>query len=207
MCTEIKRKINPNLFFALAIVLGIGCGFIQDAFIYKVAETVSQIFINLLKLVSLPIIFLSIVSTASGMENMQEIKHLGQKVVKYTLLTTVIAATVALSLFILIDPVRGHIAVATGMQNEAISSPSYLSFFIQIVPSNIVQPFIENNVISVLFLALLLSFAVVSLPSQHRTVLHGFFSGIYAAIIAITKWVVAIMPIAIWAFITLFMRD
>ena len=37
---------------------------------------------------------------------------------------------------------------------------------------------------------MLLSFAIISLPTQHRTVLHSFFSGIYAAIIAITRWIV-----------------
>ena len=208
MCTEIKRNINPNLFFAVAILLGVFTGFIQNAFLFNFAETISQLFINLLKLVSLPIIFLSIVSTAAGMENMEQIKKLGTKVIKYTLLTTLIAATIALALFIGINPVRGvasHLAV--NATSEVPSQPSYLSFFIQIVPSNIIQPFNENNVIGVLFLAMLLSFAIVTLPSQHRSVLHSFFSSIYAAIIAITRWIVAIMPIAIWAFIALFMRD
>lgn len=208
MCEEVKRKINPNIFFGVAILLGILTGYLQEPFLFTVADTVSQIFINLLKLVSLPIIFLSIVSTASGMDNLQQIKQLGQKVVKYTLLTTVIAATIALALFITIDPVKGSSALAKGAEVAAeVAQPSYLSFFIKIVPSNIIQPFYENNVIGVLFLAILFSFAIISLPTQHRTVLHSFFSGVYAAIIAITRWVVAVMPIAIWAFITLFMRD
>lgn len=206
MCTEVKHKINPNLFFALATVCGVCSGYLQEPFIYSGAEIISQVFINLLKLVSLPIIFLSIVSTASGMENMQQIKLLGTKVVKYTLLTTIIAASVALALFLAIDPVRGQIAVEQSTA-VSVSQASYLSFFIQIVPSNIIQPFSENNVIGVLFLAMLLSFAIVALPVQHRTVLHSFFSSIYAAIITITRWIVSIMPIAIWAFITLFMRD
>jgi len=207
MCTTVKRRINPNLFFAVATFLGILAGCMHNTFIFTVADTVSQLFINLLKLVSLPIIFLSIVSTASGMESMQQIKFLGQKVVKYTLLTTLIAASVALFLFITIDPVQGQTIASENIEAATSSQPSYLKFFIQIVPSNIIQPFSENNVIGVLFLAMLLSFAIISLPIQHRTVLHAFFSGIYAAIIAITKWIVALMPIAIWAFVTLFMRD
>jgi Na+/H+-dicarboxylate symporter len=199
--------MNPPLFFAFATVLGIIAGYIQDPFIFRLADTLSQLFINLLKLVSLPIIFLSIVSTASGMENMEQIKRLGQKVMKYTLLTTVLAATIALGLFITIDPVRGNSVSALETTAGHPTPPSYWSFFIQIVPSNIVQPFNENNVIGVLFLAMLLSFAIVTLPSQPRTVLHSFFSSIYAAIMTITRWIVAVMPIAIWAFITLFMRD
>ncbi|CAF24458.1 dicarboxylate/amino acid:cation symporter [Candidatus Protochlamydia amoebophila] len=207
MCKEVKHKINPNIFFALAIVLGVCAGYVQEPLIFQTAETISQLFINLLKLVSLPIIFLSIVSTASGMESMHQIKVLGKKVAKYTLLTTIIAATIALILFVVIDPVRGQITVNAQETITQSSQPTYLKFFIQIIPSNVIQPFNENNVIGVLFLAMLLSFAIVSLPTQSRAVLHSFFSSIYAAIIVITRWVVALMPIAIWAFITLFMYD
>ena len=151
MCAEVKRKINPNIFFGIAIVLGILTGYLQNSFLFLVADTISQLFINLLKLVSLPIIFLSIVSTASGMESLEQIKQIGRKVIKYTLLTTVTAATVALALFITIDPVKGNGALARGTEIVGASQPSYLSFFIKIVPSNIVQPFYENNVIGVLF--------------------------------------------------------
>lgn len=210
MCDSIthKKKINPNIYFALALVLGVACGWLNHPLVFKVAETLSQIFINLLKLVSLPIIFLSIVSTAAGMESIQEIKILGKKVIKYTLLTTMIAATIALGLFVVIDPVKEQMAAqVVNPEGTDPSQPSYLAFFIQIVPSNIVQPFYENNVIGVLFLAMLLSFAILALPTQHRTTLHSFFSSIYAAIIAITKWIVQVMPLAIWAFVTLFMRD
>lgn len=208
MCAHEKKRINPNLFFAIAILFGVLTGYTGNPSFFSLAEIVSQVFINLLKLVSLPIIFLSIVSTAAGMDNIREIKMLGGKVIKYTLITTLLAATIALSLFILIDPVRGQV-VATEVKSlvTETTQPSYLSFFMQIIPSNIIQPFSENNVMGVLFLAMLLSFAIISLPVQHRTVLHSLFSSVFAAIMSITKWIVAIMPIAIWAFITLFMRD
>lgn len=208
MCSHVKRKINPNIYFAIATALGILAGLFPTPFIFKTAETISEIFINLLKLVSLPIIFLSIVSTASGMESIHELKTLGRKVIKYTLITTLIAATVALGLFVLLDPVRERV-VSQVVEGQAVAAgqPSYLSFFVKMIPSNIVQPFVENNVMAVLFLAMLFSFAIISLPIQHRTTLHSFFSGLYNAIIVITRWIVAIMPIAIWAFITLFMRD
>lgn len=205
MCEQEKKKFNPNFYFAIAVVLGVIAGYANSPFIYGAAEVLSQVFINLLKLVSLPIIFLSIVSTASSMDNLNEIKLLGKKVIKYTMITTVIAATIAFALFVIINPVRG--AIATEAAGAVASQPSYFSFFIQIIPSNIIQPFSENNVMGVLFLAMLLSFAIISLPSQHRTVLNTFFTSIYAAIMTVTRWIVTVMPLAIWAFITLFMRD
>ena len=205
MCTADKKRVNPNLFFALAIVCGIMAGCLHNTFVFSVAETLSQLFINLLKLVSLPIIFLSIVSTASGMENIGQIKYLGIKVVKYTLMTTVVAATIALLLFIFIDPVQ--VLQMSDQTTTAVGQPSYLTFFIKMVPSNIIQPFAENNVMGVLFLAIVLSFTTLALPNEQRSVLHTFFSSVYSAIIVLTKWVVMILPIAVWSFITLFMRD
>jgi len=200
-----KKFFNANTYFALATLLGILAGYVHSPFLYAIAEGVSQIFINLLKLVSLPIIFLSIVSTASGMDSLTEIKHMGTKIIKYTLLTTMIAATVALIIFLIIDPVRT--VVIPEVVEQAQNQPGYLTYLLKTIPSNIVQPFSENNVIGVLFLALLLSIASLALPSQNRTTLHQFFSSLYAAIMKVTTWIVRLMPIAIWGFIALFVKD
>lgn len=204
---SITSYFTPNRRIALATLLGLVAGYCNIPAVDSVAGTVSEVFINLLKLVSLPIIFLSIVSTASGMESVSEIKSLGKKVIKYTLLTTVIAAAIALVLFVLIDPVRSHIQTQ-GSEATTVTQPgSYFAYLIKSIPSNIVQPFSENHVIGVLFIAMMFSIAILSLPAHNRTVLHSFFSSMYAAIMKITMWIVMIMPIAIWAFITLFFKD
>ena len=202
-----KSWINPNLFLALAIIMGLITGYFHTTTTDTAASVVSQIFINFLKLVSLPIIFLSIVSTASGMESIDEIKTIGKKVLKYTLLTTFIAATIALILFLAINPVRGTIISEKIEDVQQGSLPGYFNYLISVIPSNIVQPFSENNVIGVLLLAMILSFAILSLPGEKRKVLHTFFASLYAAIMKITMWIIAIMPLAVWAFITLFLKD
>lgn len=202
---EIKKILNSNTYFALATLLALLAGYLDSPAVFATASAVSEIFINLLKLVSLPIIFLSIVSTASGMESVSEIKNLGKRVIKYTLLTTVIAATVALIIFIVVDPVR-YTFVAEPMVQTA-DQPGYLNYLMHTIPSNFVQPFSENNVIGVLFLAMLLSLAILSLPNENRHTLHSFFSSLFAAVMKITTWIIRLMPLAIWAFITLFIKD
>jgi Na+/H+-dicarboxylate symporter len=84
---------------------------------------------------------------------------------------------------------------------------SYFKYIQQIIPSNIVRPFSENNVIGVLFIALLFSLSIIALPQDNRKILHQFFSSLYAAIMKMTTWIVKLMPFAIWAFITLFIHD
>jgi Na+/H+-dicarboxylate symporter len=202
-----KSWINSNFFLPFAIILGLISGYFHTSTTDAAASILSQIFINFLKLVSLPIIFLSIVSTASGMESVDEIKTIGKKVLKYTLLTTFVAATVALILFVLVNPVRGIVISEKTDALQQGSLPGYFNYLLSVIPTNIIQPFSENNVIGVLLLAMVLSFAMLSLPREKRKVLHTFFASLYAAIMKVTMWIIAIMPLAVWAFITLFLKD
>lgn len=202
-----KSWFSPHLLMTLAILLGLAVSYFQLNTAEVAASIISELFINFLKLVSLPIIFLSIVSTASGMDSVEEIKTIGGKVLKYTLLTTLIAAVIALLLFVVINPVRGVVAVDPVGDVQQGTLPGYFNYLIQVIPSNIVQPFSENNVIGVLLLAMVLSFAMLTLPNEKRKVLHSFFSSLYAAVMKITTWIIAIMPIAVWAFVILFIKD
>jgi Na+/H+-dicarboxylate symporter len=170
------------------------------------SEIISKVFVNFLKLVSLPIVFLSIVSTASGMEGIHQIKVLGKRVLFYTILTTMIAATLAMVLFMIIQPVHFNHAVSATTA-AAPTGMNYVDYLIQIIPSNIVQPFYENHVIGVLFLAVVLSFAILSIPSDGRKTLHQVFHSLYQAVMKICGMLLEVIPVAIFAFIVLFVRD
>ncbi|MEM1282604.1 MAG: dicarboxylate/amino acid:cation symporter [Chlamydiota bacterium] len=200
-----NKILSNKLLLPFSVILGIIVGYFNLQTLNSTAEVASELFINLLKLVSLPIIFLSIVSTASAMENMDEVKDLGKRVARYTIITTLIAASVALGLFVLINPVRSQLS---GVENfTETAQGSYLTYLMKIVPSNFLEPFVENNVISVLFLAMILSLAILALPDEDRSTLHTFFKSLYAAVMKITSWIIRLMPIGIWAFTTLFVRD
>lgn len=197
---------RTSTYMAIAVALGLATGALNLPWMTGTASVVSDLFINLLKLVSLPIIFLSIISTASGMESVRELRTLGSRVVKYTVLTTVIAAMIALGLFLLIDPVSAYSDDVKSVA-QATTQPDYLKYFIQMIPANIVEPFLHNNVVGVLFIAIILSLATITLADETRKILHTLFSALYAAVMKITTGIIALMPIAIWAFVTLFVRD
>ncbi len=210
MCQVEKKKGSidkTSVFYLVAAICGVITGYCSIPFLNETAAATSEVFINLLKLVSLPIIFLSILSTASGMESIEEIKFLGKRVIKYTLLTTVIAAAVGLAVFVAIDPVK--LVVSPAMENGAAPEMkiSYLQHVINVIPSNIVKPFVDNNVIGVMFIAIALSLSILALPAANRKILHDFFASLYAAIMKLTTFLVRLMPIAVWAFTALFFRD
>lgn len=210
----IKKTFSQGTLIFGTSILGIGSGFyVAHSLIFAdillgLANNCSKIFINLLQLMCIPIIFLSIVSTLANMDSLNEMKILGKKAVKYTLLTTLIAATLALILFILIDPARIATVFADQGATAINHGKGYLEFMLDIIPSNIIKTLGDNSkVISVVFIAALFGFATLSTPTEHKKTLQNLFASLFAVVLQITKLVIIGMPLAVWAFTTIFIKD
>lgn len=201
-----KSISRSYLLIATALIAGLISGLLHLEFLLKGAEAISSLFINFLKLVAAPIVFLSITSTLSGMKGFDEMKKLGKKVFFYTLLTTVVATVTALVLFLVIDPVKST-TITHFTQEEVVHNESYFSFLLNIVPSNFVKMFLENNVIAIAFVGFLAGIASLKLPDENRQVLHNAFSSFFKLILKITEFAILLMPIGIWAFTTLLVEE
>lgn len=205
---KLRDYFTLNVVLVVALTLGLLAGWSDIAWINKVAVVISDIVINFLKLLSLPLIFLSVVSTISNMGSLEETRSLGLKVVKYTLLTTILAATVALILFVIIDPVQSSVNAATAATTDAAQgSPNYVTALLKMFPSNLVKTFAENNVMGGVFIAILLGLATLSLPEKEKTTLQNTFHSLFTAVLKIAQWLIRIMPIGVWAFVTLFIQE
>ncbi len=203
-----KTFFSTTWFIIYAFILGVITSSSDIPALLALAEGVSKIFVNLLMLISFPLIFLSIVSTISGMESFEEMKRLGKITIKYTLSTTIVAATVAFFLFKLINPTQGVVVAASKSIKSGSGFSFYFSFLEKIIPSNIIDPFSSNgNVASIVFLAIILSLAILSLPKENKKGLHSFFNNLFAAILKITHFIIFIIPFGVWAFVTLVIRD
>ncbi|MFN0064698.1 MAG: dicarboxylate/amino acid:cation symporter [Chlamydiales bacterium] len=190
-----------------AVILGVATGWADLTIFNQTAEITSDIFLRLLKLISLPLIFLAVTSTISGMKNFSEIRRIGKKVLLYTLGTTIIAATIALLLFVFIHPARTPIAVDPSFTLPDASNNSYISFLLNIVPSNFAEVFVEGNVMGIVFMALFMSIAILFLPEKQKDFLHQLFRSLFATLLKMTSFVIKFMPLAVWAFITLLVKD
>ena len=101
---------------------------------HTLAQMSSTIFINLLQLVSLPIIFLAMITTISGLKNFEELQIIGSRVLRYTLITTIAAATTALLLFIWIDPASAAVHLQAPHVDLPSDTTSYLTYFANMIP-------------------------------------------------------------------------
>lgn len=184
----------------LAMMLAAIVGIWQQPQLLQLSEVVAEIFMRLLKLISVPIISLSLLATLSSVGE-QSHSRTGKRVVTYTIITTIIAATIALSLYLLIKPVG---PVLQHPAEQLLTQPSYWDELLKLIPNNILQPFLEGNVVSIMLLSLLMGFGIAQLPKAQREPVHQLLQSLFLVMMQLTRWIIKLMPIAIWGFMTAF---
>ncbi len=171
-----SKLTHSHLISLIAVVFGIGTGFLNQKILITAAEAISTLFLNYLSMIAAPLILFSILSTLIGMRGFAQMKVMGRKVITYTLLTTTISALVALGCFLIFDPVAS-VEKATG--NTLVEQPSYLHFLLEIIPSNLFKAFLENKVISIAFLGFLFGITAHLLPDEQRSTLQKGVSALF----------------------------
>ncbi len=190
-------------FVFLGLILGILSALFPFPGQEELANGILLLFMNALKLVSLPIIFLALLLSLIGFKETGELKWMGKNVLRYTLFTTIIAATIALVLFLIVNPASQKpemVALA-----PIVEQGNYFTYLLQIVPSNFFQPFIEGNVIAVLFLAVIFGLVLVKTPGKEKVL--DFLKPVFAALMKLTKVICWFIPLSVWAGVVLSFKD
>lgn len=183
----------------IAIVLGGVSGYFQIG--NSVAFFIGDVFMRLIRLMSIPVIFFAILSTFLGLG---QLKKMGKKVLSYTMLTTILSASVALVIYNIINPCS---SAPTPAEAPALSTQSYYDLFMGVVPQNWLEPFLQSNVMAVMFLSLMLGAAFMQLPEEHRKALRSVVEAIFQSFMIMVKWFIKAMPLAIWAFVVMFISE
>ena len=199
-----KRSIwlSTPVLYALMITLGIFSGLSDIAILKTLGLFIADVFIRIFKCISLPIIALSIIVTLSNYRSDGIMKSVWRRTMCYTLGTTLIAAAISCLLYILIHPSMVQVA-ALPIAPLPTQPTGYLQYLMNLIPSTIFSPFIEQQVISVLFLGIIVGIAARLIPDvdARQTITH-FFRGAHGLFMVITRWVITIIPIGLYGFIT-----
>lgn len=204
--SQSKRSIwfSTPVLYLVMILLGIFSGVSDFSVLKTIGLFVADVFIKIFKCISLPIIALSIIVTLSSYRSDGGMRSVWRRTMCYTLGTTLVAAGVSCLLYLLIQPglmaVVGTKAAAMPMQ----STPGgYLQYLSSLIPTTFISPFLENQVMSVLFLGIIVGIAIRYIPDEEprQTITH-FFRGAHGLFMVITKWIIAIIPIGLFGFIS-----
>lgn len=182
-----------------ALLAGVIFGLIagQDAALIK---PVGDIFIRLIKMLVVPLIFVSLISGVTAMEDVSKLGRLGVKTIGTFFVTSALAVTTGLVMANILRPGVGAPSEGLELPSVAPAQVSAIDTLLNIIPTNPVQALADGTVLQIIFFALLIGFAIKKVGSAADPVRH-FFNGATEVVLRITHWVMEFTPFGVFALI------
>ena len=191
-----------------ALVVGAVLGLLGLGWLNEVMNFVATVYTRLFQLLAVPTIVLAVITTFATFGSKGSGRIFG-RTLTYTLLTTFAAAIVGAVLYVLIAP--GNLSIDTVVeanlnQESEISNPlqqrmTYADHILSVTPNNIVKPFLEGNVLSLLLLAFAIGFGLSKLPeSENKNVVVKFLLGLQELLFLLIRGLIWTLPLGIVAF-------
>ncbi len=170
------KHIVRNLTFQVlvAVSLGVALGVVAPDFA-KSLKPIGDTFINLVKMVITPIIFLTIVHGIASMADLSKLGRVGGKALLYFEIVSTFALGIGLVVVNITKPGKGLdiSALAKGDVSKYVAAgeqQSMLEFFLHIVPSNVVAAFASSDLLPVVFFAVLFGVALTAVGEAGRDI-------------------------------------
>ena len=162
--------MTKTILWIAALVVGAVLGLLGLHWLDQTMGFVAVVYTRLFQLLALPTIVLAVITTFATFGSKGSGRIFG-RTLTYTLLTTFAAAAVGAVLYVLVAP--GNLpAEAIADDDSSLftlhSSLTYQDHLIGLIPNNIVKPFLEGNVLSLLLLAFAIGFGLSKLPESEN---------------------------------------
>lgn len=178
----------------------------------NVAYPVGQVFLRLLFMTVVPIVFTSIVLGVAGIGDMKTLGRLGGRTMMYFLISTLLAATLGLTLVNTIRPgsglgpeVRDELMAqfsggATDLGASGVTDFG-ISTFVNIVPRNPVAAAADMDMLALIFFSLIFGAALTLIPQEKAKPVVEVLDGIGEAIIRIIDMAMRLAPYGVFGLI------
>jgi aerobic C4-dicarboxylate transport protein len=193
-------KLHKNLTVQVlvAIVLGVVLGAVAPD-VGKKMKPLGDLFVNLVKMVIAPVIFLTIVNGIASMHDLKKVGRVGGKALLYFEIVTTFALLIGLAVVNVLKPGEGlsTAALAKGDISAYVTqgkAMGMLDFVMHVIPTSFTGPFATGDVIQVVFLAILFGIGLAMLGETGTPLLHflELVSKVFFKIVAIVMLVAPI---------------
>ncbi len=180
-----------------------GVGFVQDF-----VKPFGTIFIRVLKLIAVPLVFVSLAKGITELKDIRRLSSLGGKTIFWYLCTTVMAVIIGLLLVNLFQPGAGlDIAALQSLTPETVDFSSKISkgdgpldFFVRMVPDNIFAALSDNGrLLQVIFFTVLFSVALLMIPDEDQKPVVKLIESLNMVMLKIVDLIIAFSPYAVFA--------
>ncbi len=194
--------MKKTILWIAALVMGAILGLLGLDWLNGLMDFVATVYTRLFQLLAVPTIVLAVITTFATFGSKGSGKIFGRTLI-YTLLTTFAAAAIGALLYILIEPGNLPIESVTEGETTAIEAPqqTYYDHILNVVPNNIVRPFLEGNVLSLLLLAFAVGIGLSKLPeSENKAVVVKGLLGLQDLLFLLIRGLIWTLPLGILAF-------
>ena len=181
-----------------AMILGVIVGVIFGDGVTSIAW-IGDLFIRLIRMVVVPLVFVTLVSGVISMGDPSKLGSLGARTLGLYLFTTLVAITIGLTLAAILQPGVGVdlSAVAPSAVQEAVPLSERL---MGIVPENPIAAMAEGNILAIIFFALLIGVSLLTIGEIGKPV-SDFMAAAAEAMLRITHWIMEAAPFGAFALI------
>ncbi len=168
----------------------------QGFFVQGIFEIGGKIFVNSLKMLVVPLVFVSLVCGVSSLSDPSKLGRLGGKSVLLYVFTTCIAVTFALVMALLIQP-GSEFEMTTQETYEVKQAPPLAQVIIDMFPSNPIASMAEGNMLQIIVFALLFGVAITK-AGEHGKKIQSAFESLNEVIMKIVLIIMNLAPYGVF---------
>ncbi|HEV7350224.1 dicarboxylate/amino acid:cation symporter [Telluribacter sp.] len=204
----------------IGMAAGIAAGYFLSSFSWGTQFVINwikpfgTIFINLLKLIAIPLIVASLIKGVSDLEDIRQLSRLGTRTLGFYIFSTVIAITIGLLIVNLVNPgsliqesTRTELMTSFGTSAgqsmsvaEAGKNRGPLSALVDVVPDNIIGAAGSNgNMLQVIFFVVFFGIGLILIAPEKAEPVKRFFEGVNEVILKMIDLIMLIAPIGVFA--------
>lgn len=197
-------RISLTTWIFIALVLGVLAGLaLQGA--PAVADTyikpLGTIFLNLIKMIVVPLVIFSIIAGVISLEDVKKIGTIGGKTIVFYLGTTAFAVTLGIVFANVMNVGAGYVLPAEELAYETAEAPSFIDTIVGIFPSNFVTPMAEASMLQCIVIALFFGFGIIGVGKKAKPV-ADFVNAMSDVCIKIMHYIIAVAPFGVFGLIT-----
>lgn len=193
-----KMQLSTKVFigFGLGIILGVVLK--EKAVVLK---PFGDLFLNLIKMLVVPLVFFSIISGVTNMGNIKKLKKVGTKTLLFYIVTSAISGVIGLIVANIMKPGVGfEFGLIEKGAVQVAEVPNFFDTLVSLVPTNPVQSLASGNLIQIIIFALFVSVAITLIGPKAK-IIKDFSDSAADIMYKITSIVMEYSPIGVTALI------
>jgi Na+/H+-dicarboxylate symporter len=191
-----------QIFIALTLGVVLGVALNQSGYGEYAAsiKPIGDLFLNGIRMLIVPLIFVSLVSGVTSLRDMSTMGRLSIKTLSLYLGTTAIAIIIGLALAMIFKPGVG-IDLGAAQAVTVAESPSSVATLVALVPANPVAAFAQGNVLQIIVFAILFGLAI-TLAGEAAKPVKKFMDSLAEVFYKFTGIIIAFAPYGVFALVT-----